>query len=98
MMLCYAASLILLFCSTTVGAYNTGIIASTEVGVLGSDLDQYRGEYVISSVSVEANFGESASNTLLSKTVQYDLDDLSAANLTIYGTSAFEIQGDGVVA
>jgi hypothetical protein len=63
MMLCYAASLILLFCSSTVGAYNTGIIASTEIGVLGSDLDQYRGEYVI-SVSVEANFGESASYTL----------------------------------
>jgi hypothetical protein len=62
-MLCYAASLILLFCSSTVGAYNTGIIASTEIGVLGSDLDQYRGEYVI-SVSVEANFGESASYTL----------------------------------
>jgi hypothetical protein len=48
-------------------------------------------------VWVEANFGESASYTL-SKRVQYGLGDLSAANLTIYGTSAFEMQGDGVVA
>jgi hypothetical protein len=44
-------------------------------------------------VSVEANFGELASYTL-SKRVQYDLDDLSAANLTIYGTPTVEIQGD----
>jgi hypothetical protein len=48
-------------------------------------------------VSVEANFGESASYTL-SNRVQYDLDDCPAGNLTIYGTSAFKIQGDGVVA
>jgi hypothetical protein len=91
----YAASLILPLRSSTVGAFNTGVISSSETGILGSDLDQYREEYVI-NVSVEANFGESATYTL-SKKVQYDLDDLSAANLTLHGTVAFETQGDGAV-
>jgi hypothetical protein len=65
MMLRYAASLILLFGSSTAEAYyNTGIMLdSTEIGVLRSDLDQYRGEYVI-NLQVKANFEESASYIL----------------------------------
>jgi hypothetical protein len=88
MMIHYAAGLILL-CMSTVGAYKSGTYISAWIEVLGSDLDQYWGAYV------EALFGELA-HYALSKRIKYDLlQDLSAANLMIYGTSAFEMQGDG---
>ena len=64
--------------------------------VSGSDLQQYKDQGYVVNDGLEGQYGEDANYTL-SKVVLYDLDDLMAANLSLYGTAITRANDDGSI-